>query len=130
LGPFFCLQKPPPARSKRFFGDSELYGETIQARQWIERLLHQLCSGGEQNVVQEMEKLLAVGDNPARTQSLSREIEYFKTHADHLHYQKAQAQGCPCGSGAMESTCAQLQDRFKRTGQFWSHAGKAKQVID
>jgi len=29
----------------------------------------------------------------------------------------------PLGSGAMESTCAQYQCRFKRTGQFWSLEG-------
>ena len=46
-------------------------------------------------------------------------------HADRLHCAAVQEQGCPVGSGAMESTCAQLQGRFKRTGQFWTTQGKA-----
>ncbi len=51
-------------------------------------------------------------------------VEYFQTHRDHLHYQAVGARGCPQGSGAMESTCSQFQDRFKRTGQFWSPPGE------
>jgi len=33
------------------------------------------------------------------------------------------AWGCPVGSGAMESFCAQLQGRFKRCGQLWRASG-------
>ena len=33
------------------------------------------------------------------------------------------AKGSPIGTGAMESTCGQLQTRVKRTGQFWKPAG-------
>jgi len=32
------------------------------------------------------------------------------------------AKGSPIGTGAMESTCGQLQTRVKRTGQFWKPA--------
>jgi hypothetical protein len=35
------------------------------------------------------------------------------------------AKGSPIGTGAMESTCGQLQTRVKRTGQFWKPAGLA-----
>ena len=41
-----------------------------------------------------------------------------------LHYAKVREQDCPIGSGAMESTCAQFQNRFKRTGQFWTPHGQ------
>ena len=43
---------------------------------------------------------------------------------EHLHYERLGAEGCPIGSGAMESTCSQFQDRFKRTGPFWSLPGE------
>jgi len=43
-------------------------------------------------------------------------VEYFKTHRDHLHYQRNAEQGAPVGSGSVESLCGQLQGRFKRTG--------------
>ena len=54
---------------------------------------------------------------------VKRETEYFHNHQDHIHYQAVEARGCPVGSGAMESFCAQLQGRFKRCGQFWSQSG-------
>ena len=53
------------------------------------------------------------------------EREYFASHRQHVHYQAMAARGCPVGSGAMESFCAQLQGRFKRCGQFWSEHGLA-----
>jgi hypothetical protein len=40
-----------------------------------------------------------------------------------MDYAQAAKLGEPCGSGAVESTCAQYQCRFKRPGQFWSTAG-------
>ncbi len=40
-----------------------------------------------------------------------------------LDYKNGKALDQPLGSGAMESTCAQYQCRFKRTGQFWSLEG-------
>ena len=42
-----------------------------------------------------------------------------------MNYRSAKADGVPIGSGAMESQCAQNQNRFKRRGQFWSKRGFA-----
>ena len=50
-------------------------------------------------------------------------VEYFKTHRDHLHDERNADQGAPVGSGSVESLCGQRQNRFKRTGQFWSPIG-------
>ncbi len=50
-------------------------------------------------------------------------VEYFKTHRDHLHFQRNARNGAPVGSGSVESLCSQMQNRFKRTGQFWSPIG-------
>jgi hypothetical protein len=41
----------------------------------------------------------------------------------HMDYLRKRRLGRPIGSGAVESLCAQLQNRFKRCGQFWSAAG-------
>ena len=57
--------------------------------------------------------------------TVAREQAYFETHRDQSHYAALAAKGCPNGSGAMESLCAQLQGRFKRCGQFWSPPGLA-----
>ena len=58
-------------------------------------------------------------------EALQTPVEYFRTHREHIHYEAMAAQGCPNGSGAMESFCSQLQGRLKRCGQFWSPPGMA-----
>lgn len=55
--------------------------------------------------------------------AVQRETEYFMKHKDHMDYLRQRRLGRPIGSGAVESLCAQLQNRFKRCGQFWSAAG-------
>jgi hypothetical protein len=103
-----------------------LHGEgTDEARNWAESLLHQLRHGQEEKVVHTLEALLQVnnGRSARLRRSLQTPVEYFQTHREHLHYQRVARQGGPIGSGSVESLCSQLQDRFKRTGQFWSSAG-------
>ena len=58
-----------------------------------------------------------------RQEVIRREADYFRKHKDHIHYGKLESERCPVGSGAMESTCAQFQTRFKRPGQFWATEG-------
>jgi hypothetical protein len=104
-----------------------LHGEnTPEARAWVEPLLHQLSNGGEAGVLTTIDGLadLAGDLDQAKREILRRETGYFNGHREHLHYKAAAERGCPKGSGAMESTCAQLQGRFKRTGQFWTEPGK------
>jgi len=105
----------------------ELFPEEAPAKAWVEPLLHQLKHGQEAEVVNTLEALPA--QRQAAGQSLSdlrqREIACFQTHREHLHYQDLAAKGSPIGTGAMESTCGQLQTRVKRTGQFWKPAGLA-----
>lgn len=105
----------------------ELFGEgSAEAKAWIEPLLHQLKHGGEAGVLERLEDLLdlCADLDEARRKLVEREVAYFQNHRDHLHYQRVAAGGCPKGSGAMESTCSQFQDRFKRTGQFWTLPGE------
>ena len=66
-----------------------------------------------------------VAQNRVAPPEVARERAYFENHRDHIHYEAMAAQGCPNGSGAMESFCSQLQGRFKRCGQFWSPPGMA-----
>lgn len=101
------------------------FGEgSREARAWVEPLLHQLKHGGEAGVLKTLEDLLELCAENAET--TRRGVQYIRSHREHVHYQQLQAQGCPIGSGAMESTCSQLQDRFKRTGQFWTLAGERR----
>jgi len=104
-----------------------LYGEGApEAKQWVEPLLHELRHDGEAgvlNTLEELSEMLGELDED-RAGTVERNQRYFHEHRDRLHYAEAERRGCPVGSGAMESTCAQLQGRFKRTGQFWSEPGK------
>lgn len=104
----------------------ELHGHgTATARAWVEPILHQLRHGEEYRVVQSLEQLLEPSA-PRSAQSqkeVGREVEYFLTHKEHIHYQARENEGAPMGSGAVESLCRQLQNRFKSCGQFWSRKG-------
>ena len=98
------------------------------ARAWVEPLLHQLRHGGEAGVLQTLTDLPAwcAQRGQAVPPTVEKEIHYFAPHREHLHYQARAAEGCPVGSGAMESLCAQLQGRFKRCGQFWTEPGRRR----
>lgn len=107
----------------------QLYGEDREAgRRWVEPLLHMLKHGGEDKVLGRLKYRLkrCLSQKAAGGATLQRECQYFEGHRDRLRYDQVQAQGCPIGSGAMESTCAQLQTRFKRPGQFWTHPGHSR----
>lgn len=103
-----------------------LYGEKsdeqkTQARAWVEPLLHQLRHGKEKRVLRTLDELLS--NTKDRRKAVKTEVNYFRAHKDHLHYKAVDDRGGPVGSGAVESLCSQLQDRFKRTGQFWTRPG-------
>ena len=98
------------------------------ARAWVEPLLHQLRHGGEAAVLQTLRDLPAWCAQRAQPlpPSVATETQYFENHREHLHYAARAAEGCPVGSGTMESFCAQLQGRFKRCGQFWTEPGRRR----
>jgi hypothetical protein len=99
--------------------------DAAAARAWVEPLLHRLRHGQEAGVLQTLDDLpqWCARQQRAVPPEVLREREYFGSHREHVHYEAMAAQGCPVGSGAMESFCAQLQGRFKRGGQFWSQRG-------
>lgn len=96
------------------------------ARQWIEPLLSPMKAGQAEPVIGRLEDLPRPCERQGKTLNqdrLEKELNYFREHREHMHYDQVRAQGAPMGSGAMESFCAQLQHRIKRTGQFWSTEG-------
>lgn len=95
------------------------------ARAWVEPLLHKLRHGQEEQVLQNLAALLEKNSGLKRKtrKAVRTEVEYFRTHREHIRYRKIARQGAPIGSGPAESLCSQLQDRFKRTGQFWKALG-------
>ena len=103
-----------------------LHGEgTDQAKEWVEKLLHDLRHGQEARVVRRLEQLLeSPAQRPAEVQKVVEgEVNYFENHRDHLHYQAVAKAGAPIGSGAVESLGSQLQDRLRGCGRFWERPG-------
>jgi len=102
-------------------------GDEAAAQAWVEPLLKRLKHGEETGVLQTLNDLPAwcAAQNRVAPPEVERERAYFENHREHIHYEAMAAQGCPNGSGAMESFCSQLQGRFKRCGQFWSPPGMA-----
>lgn len=103
-----------------------IYPDENRARRWVEPLLHQLRHGGAEKVLGRLDWLARQRSRfPGEVgEAITSERKYFARHRERLAYAEVGAEGCPQGSGAMESTCAQLQDRFKRTGQFWTLPGE------
>lgn len=102
-----------------------LHGETPDARKWVEPLLSQLRHGQQDSVVNLLEETRSTVDGLTAQDrdTVEATIGYLQRHRERLDYQRCDAHGCPVGSGAIESTCSQMQDRFKRTGQYWTQEG-------
>ena len=103
-----------------------LYGEgTAETTIWVEKLLHSLRHGGQARVVRRLQELLdpVVGRSAETEEVLEREANYFKSHEEHMNYKAIHRAGAPIGSGAVESLGAQLQRRFRCSGQFWMRPG-------
>lgn len=104
----------------------EMFGKEEEVRRWVEPLLHKMRHGGESAVLKKLEQTLrqAQRDGSPALAVLAREMNYFRDHREHMHYEKWAKQGIPIGSGAMESTCGQFQTRLKGPGKFWTASGK------
>ncbi len=106
----------------------ELYGRgTEEAEAWVRPYLNWLKNrkDGAQDMIESLEGLQEKleGFTEKQTAVLTREINYFRNHQHRMDYKTGKKQGEPIGSGAIESTCAQYQRRFKLTGQFWTLEG-------
>jgi hypothetical protein len=101
----------------------ELHGTgTRESRQWVKPLLKQIRNDQVAKVITQLEELkprLA----PAATKAADKAIEYYQNNQKRMKYKEARKRNEPQGSGAIESTCRQLQCRMKRCGQFWSKRG-------
>lgn len=102
---------------------NELHGKgTPEARQWVKPLLKQIRHDQVAQVITQLEELkprLAV----AAAKVADEAIEYYQNNQKRMKYKDGHKRKEPLGSGAIESTCRQLQCRMKRCGQFWSTPG-------
>ncbi|MHB1463467.1 MAG: hypothetical protein ACYC1M_19485 [Armatimonadota bacterium] len=119
---------------------AHLYGRgTPEAKAWVKPLLEQVRNDDTIAMIASLAEL-----KPrlqlAQQDKLQTQIEYFENNADRMKYkeiikareavlggratvEQIKLANQPLGSGAIESTCAQYQCRFKRTGQFWTITG-------
>lgn len=105
-----------------------LYGiGTQRAKDWLAQQVQSLRHGQEALVVNRLEDLLksqAQAKRPPKSRkTIAREVKYFRTHREHIHYEDRENQGAPLGSGAVESLGKQLQRRMRGCGQFWNRSG-------
>lgn len=100
-----------------------LHGKGSQeARQWVKPLLKQIRNDQVAKVITQLEELqphLA----EAAAQAADETLEYYQNNQKRMKYKDGRKRHEPVGSGAIESTCRQLQCRLKRCGQFWSTQG-------
>ncbi len=104
----------------------ELFGRgTEEAEKWVRPFLNWLKkrNNGALDVINSLQEIDPGKYTEKQQKVLNREINYFTGHKDRMDYKKGKSAGQPIGSGAIESTCAQYQRRFKLTGQFWSLEG-------
>jgi len=94
---------------------------------WCRKLLHDLKHKSPKSLFKTLDQLLKdpPSDDPAVREVVREQNAYFRSHAQHMEYATNAAQGIPIGSGSVESLCSQLQNRLKRTGQFWTKKGFA-----
>ena len=102
---------------------NELHGKgSKEARQWVKPLLKQVRNDQVAQVITRLEEL-----KPRLAQAAAKvadeAIDYYQSNQKRMKYKEGRKRKEPVGSGAIESTCRQLQCRFKRCGQFWSTRG-------
>lgn len=101
----------------------ELYPDQEQAKKWVKEKSRFLRKDKAIPMIESLDVVLESIEDSEKQLKIKKEINYFISHQDRMDYQKAKKLGEPMGSGAIESTCRQLQCRFKRPGQFWSQQG-------
>ena len=102
---------------------NELHGPgTVAARHWVKPLLKQVRNDQVANVITELQDLKPRME-AAAAEATDQAIEYYQNNQKRMKYKDARRRHEPVGSGAIESTCRQLQCRMKRCGQFWSTTG-------
>ena len=102
---------------------NQIHGpNTLEARQWVKPLLKKVRQDKVAQVITTLEELTPCLSSAA-AEVTSKTIEYYRTNQKRMKYVTGKKRGEPLGSGAIESTCRQMQCRMKRCGQFWSTNG-------
>ena len=102
---------------------NQIHGaNTPAARQWVKPLLKQIKTDQVAQVIHTLEELKP-SLSAASAKVTDTTIDYYRSNEQRMKYVAGKKRGEPVGSGAIESTCRQMQCRMKRCGQFWSNQG-------
>jgi hypothetical protein len=102
---------------------NQIHGaDTAAARRWVKPLLKQVRADQVAQVIGTLDELKP-RLSEAAAKVATETIEYYRGNQTRMKYKAGHRRGEPVGSGAIESTCRQLQCRMKRAGQFWSLPG-------
>jgi hypothetical protein len=102
---------------------NQIHGaNTPTARQWVKPLLKQIKTDQVAQVIHTLEELKPTL-SAASAKVTDTTIDYYRSNEKRMKYVAGKKRGEPVGSGAIESTCRQMQCRMKRCGQFWSNQG-------
>lgn len=94
------------------------YGETIEARQWVEATVARLFLGQASDVVDELRRMKPV-DTQAQ-EEIDDLIGYLSKRLGQVNYGSARRAGIPIGSGGIESANKFIcHGRLKRSGAWW-----------
>jgi hypothetical protein len=95
------------------------------AKQWFERMRHQLRQGYLHRILNELQwRLHKSSASQATKTELTKVYNYLNDHWEHLQCHHFKQMGLPIGSGMVESACKWLiTQRFKGTGMIWSESG-------
>lgn len=100
-----------------------IYGDHKRVKEWVLPKLLRFKQGKISHVLRAIQYAIKRCRSSEDRKILERELNYFSRHKEHANYKEMKESNCPIGSGAVESACSQLQNRFKRTGQFWTLKG-------
>lgn len=97
-----------------------------QREQWLSRVRSMLKkSGGWGRVMRSISKMERIhGIKRGQKAEYTKAVKYLRRHRRFMNYAARKAEGCPIGSGIVESGCKQLvSERMKLSGMRWKEAG-------
>jgi len=94
------------------------YGDTLEAREWAESVLTRLGLDMAGSVIAGLKRMKPFDE--AAEKSILKLINYLENHKSRFNYSQHKKEGCPIGSGGIESSNKFIcHTRIKRSGAWW-----------
>ena len=92
--------------------------DELAATRWYAQRRHHLFKGSIQHITRPLDKV-----------GLEGHSLYFHTHKRRMQYQEFREEGCPIGSGTVESGIKQIKGRLTGPGMRWSRSGAEHMLV-